>query len=84
MLSGSLVLGLAVARGALDAAAAWELSRLDEAWQAEQWGLDSEAEAAATIRRAAFLQARDLLALLSEGPKRRQSDEKSGTGRPPR
>jgi len=33
-LSGSLVLGLAVARGALDAEAAWDLSRIDEAWQA--------------------------------------------------
>ena len=58
-LSGSLVLGLAVARGALDAAEAWELSRIDETWQAEQWGLDAEAEAAAAARRRAdFLQAR--------------------------
>jgi chaperone required for assembly of F1-ATPase len=63
-LSGSLVLGLAVARRALDAAAAWELSRIDETWQAEQWGLDAEAEAAAEARRADFLRARALLALL--------------------
>jgi chaperone required for assembly of F1-ATPase len=41
---GSLVLGLAVARGALPAAAAHELSRVDEAHQAERWGEDAEAE----------------------------------------
>jgi chaperone required for assembly of F1-ATPase len=63
-LSGSLVLGLAVARGALDANDAWTLSRIDEAWQAEQWGLDDEAEAAAEIRRGAFLRARDMFDLL--------------------
>jgi chaperone required for assembly of F1-ATPase len=65
-LSGSLVLGLAVARGALDAEAAWALSRIDETWQAEQWGLDAEAAAAAEARRGDFLQARRLLALLEE------------------
>jgi chaperone required for assembly of F1-ATPase len=64
-LSGSLVLGLAVARGALDAAEAWDLSRLDETWQAEQWGLDAEAEAAAAVHRGNFMRARALLDLLS-------------------
>ena len=64
-LSGSLVLGLAVRRGALDPAEAWELSRLDETWQAEQWGLDSEAEAAAAVRRAGFLDAARLSTLLA-------------------
>lgn len=63
-LSGSLVLGLAVARGALDAGEAWDLSQIDETWQAEQWGLDAEAETAAELRRAAFIRARDLLDLL--------------------
>jgi chaperone required for assembly of F1-ATPase len=62
-LSGSLVLGLAVARGALDAETAWTLSRVDETWQAEQWGLDAEAEAAAERRRDAFLQAQALITL---------------------
>jgi chaperone required for assembly of F1-ATPase len=64
-LSGSLVLGLAVARGALDAAEAWELSRIDETWQAEQWGLDPEAEAAAAVRRDDFLRAARLHVLAS-------------------
>jgi chaperone required for assembly of F1-ATPase len=64
-LSGSLVLGLAVARGALAPEEAWNASRLDEAWQAEQWGLDAEAEAAAAVRRADFLRAARLKALTS-------------------
>ncbi len=56
-LSGSLVLALAVMRNHLDAATAWDLSRIDEAWQISQWGADDEATAAADIKRAAFLHA---------------------------
>lgn len=63
-LSGSLVLGLAVARGALGAEAAWALSRLDEDWQAEQWGTDAEAEQAAARKAADFRQAAEYLSLL--------------------
>ncbi|MER2509957.1 MAG: ATP12 family protein [Amaricoccus sp.] len=66
-LSGSLVLGLAVARGAIDAAAAWGLSRLDELWQAELWGADDEAEEAAAVKSLAFAQAETLLRLLRRG-----------------
>jgi chaperone required for assembly of F1-ATPase len=40
---GSLVLGLAVAEGRLDAARAHELGALDELFQAELWGEDAEA-----------------------------------------
>jgi len=43
-ITGSLVLGLAVLEGELTAAQAFAVSRLDEAYQAEQWGLDREAE----------------------------------------
>ncbi len=43
-LSGSLVLALALAAGHLTAEQAHSLSRLDELYQAEKWGLDSEAE----------------------------------------
>jgi len=46
---GSLVLGLALAEGALDPATAHGLGALDELYQAEQWGED----AAATARRQA-------------------------------
>jgi chaperone required for assembly of F1-ATPase len=41
--TGSLVLGLAVLDGYLTANDAFALSRLDEAYQAEQWGSDREA-----------------------------------------
>jgi chaperone required for assembly of F1-ATPase len=40
---GSLVLGLAVAEGRLDAATAHALGALDELFQAEAWGEDAEA-----------------------------------------
>ena len=42
---GSLVLGLALANGRLDAAEAHALGALDELFQAEQWGEDAEAAA---------------------------------------
>jgi chaperone required for assembly of F1-ATPase len=42
-LLGSAVLAFAMQRGELDADAAFELSRLDEAFQIEQWGVDEEA-----------------------------------------
>jgi chaperone required for assembly of F1-ATPase len=42
-LFGSAVLGLAVERGRLTAAEAYEHSRIDEAYQAEHWGEDAEA-----------------------------------------
>ena len=41
---GSLVLGLAVARGVLPAGEAFDLSRVDELYQAELWGSDEEAD----------------------------------------
>ena len=43
--TGSLVLGLAVAEGRLAAAEAAAAARLDETWQAEQWGEDGAAAA---------------------------------------
>jgi chaperone required for assembly of F1-ATPase len=43
--TGSLVLGLAVADGAMDADEASALALLDERFQAEKWGEDSEAAA---------------------------------------
>lgn len=42
-LFGSAVLGLAVERGRLSAAEAFEVSRIDEVFQNEQWGEDAEA-----------------------------------------
>ncbi len=66
-LSGSVVLGLAVSHGRLDAGDAWRLSRIDEDWQISQWGEDAEAAAAAAAREADFHQAARLLDLLRAG-----------------
>ena len=42
-LFGSAVLAVALHRGWLSGEAAFDLSRLDEAWQEEKWGVDAEA-----------------------------------------
>ncbi len=44
-LTGSIVLALAVRAGRLDASTAFRLAILEEAFQAEHWGVDAEAEA---------------------------------------
>lgn len=54
-LSGSIIIALAVVHGVRDPELAWELSRIDEDWQAAQWGRDAEAETAAAVRRGDFL-----------------------------
>ena len=66
-ISGSLIIGLAVAQGHIDAGQGWSLSRIDETWQAEQWGRDDEAEELAEVKRQEFLHAKRVfdLALLS-------------------
>lgn len=56
-ISGSLVLGLATARGHLEPDLAWSLSRIDEDWQAEQWGEDEEAAEHAALKKQAFADA---------------------------
>ena len=60
----SLGLGLAVAGGLLTAAEAFDLSRLDEEYQAERWGRDSEAEARTARIRAEAESAGRFLSLL--------------------
>jgi chaperone required for assembly of F1-ATPase len=61
---GSLVLGLAVADGALDGAEAYALSQIDETYQAQLWGRDSEAELKRSRDAADIAHAARLLALL--------------------
>lgn len=56
-ISGSLVLALAVTEGRLSPEAAFDASRIDNRWQAEEWGEDEEEAEAEAHRRAAFLQA---------------------------
>jgi chaperone required for assembly of F1-ATPase len=63
-ISGSLVVALALAEGAIGLDAAWAAATLDEQWQAENWGEDAEAEAALAARRADFAAAARFLSLL--------------------
>src|SRR5690606_37706134 len=53
-ISGSLLLALALISGRIDAAQAFEASRLDETWQSEQWGVDEDAAETDAAKRAAF------------------------------
>lgn len=62
-ITGSLVLALAVARGRLTADQAWTLSRIDESWQNEQWGIDDEAAELEAFKHEALLQAERFFAL---------------------
>ena len=62
--SGSLLIGLALAEGATDLETAWAAARLDEAWQAEQWGADAEAEKALEGRQRDFEAGYRFLSLL--------------------
>ena len=52
--SGSLVVALALAESAIPLEEAWNAASLDEQWQLEQWGDDSEASAALDARRKDF------------------------------
>lgn len=65
--TGSLVLGLAVLHGRLDAAAAYAASEVDEAFQIEQWGMDREAEQRRRARRAEVAEAAKFVELLRTG-----------------
>lgn len=50
-LLGSAVLAIAVAEGELQAVDAFDMSRIEELWQIEQWGEDDEATAMAAAKR---------------------------------
>ena len=63
-IGGSLIAALAVLEKAITPDEAWQAVSLDERWQLEQWGADSEAEAALDNRRRDFLAAARFLELL--------------------
>ena len=63
-LSGSLVLALTVMEGHKTPEGAWDLSRVDEAWQISEWGEDEDEAALVARKRGAFLQAHDYLSLI--------------------
>jgi chaperone required for assembly of F1-ATPase len=62
-MSGSLVIGLAVVRDVCPAEEAWQVSRIDEIWQEDQWGQDEDAAIIAQRKRGEFLHAADFFAL---------------------
>lgn len=63
-ISGSLVIALALAEGAIDAETGWSASQVDEAYQVAHWGDDDLAIAARASRRADFDAAARFLSLL--------------------
>jgi chaperone required for assembly of F1-ATPase len=63
-ISGSLIVALALAEGAIGLDAAWAAAALDETWQAEKWGEDAEAVKALAARHADFAAATRFLSLL--------------------
>lgn len=63
-ITGSLVLGLALAERAMEADAVWAAANLDEDWQAEKWGEDDLAVKARETRRRDFDAAARFLSLV--------------------
>jgi chaperone required for assembly of F1-ATPase len=61
-LSGSALIALAMARGALSADAAWQAAHVDEDWNMAQWGRDEMAMARREFRVAEFQAAATVLA----------------------
>ncbi|MGH6737661.1 MAG: ATP12 family chaperone protein [Bradyrhizobium sp.] len=53
-LTGSALLALALHQGARDAGQVWTAAHVDEDWNAEKWGVDEEAAARKSARRADF------------------------------
>ncbi|NCW06757.1 MAG: ATPase [Rhodobacterales bacterium] len=67
-ITGSLILGLATINGRLSAEDAFNLSRIDELWQIEQWGVDEEAQAVSDLKYEAIMRAQEFF-ILSSGNK---------------
>jgi chaperone required for assembly of F1-ATPase len=63
-ISGSLIAALALIEGGASAAAVWTAALVDEDFQADRWGRDPLAEAAAAVRRQDFDAGVRLLGLL--------------------
>ena len=64
-LSGSFVAALAVIYKKKPAEEIWELCRIDETWQIEQWGKDTEEEATTKQKMADFLHAASYFSVLA-------------------
>jgi chaperone required for assembly of F1-ATPase len=64
--AGSVVIGLALCEGALDADAAFAASVVEESYQEEKWGTDRESAKARSVKRLDLGQAVRFLELLAE------------------
>lgn len=63
-ITGSALLALAVEAGSLDPEAAWDAAHVDEHWNEQHWGMDSEAIARRNHRKRDFLSAVSLIRTL--------------------
>jgi chaperone required for assembly of F1-ATPase len=64
--AGSVVIGLALCEGAIDADAAFAAAVVEESYQEEKWGADREAAKSRTVKRLDLEQAVRFLGLLAE------------------
>ncbi len=64
VISGSLVIALAILEGQIDGETGFSLSRIDESFQQELWGVDEEAAEQDAFKKAEFLTACRFLALV--------------------
>ena len=62
-ITGSLILGLATINGRLSAEEAFNLSRIDELWQIDQWGVDEEAQAVSDLKYDSIMHAQEFFTL---------------------
>lgn len=63
--TGSLIVALALLEGVIDGDRGWQAARIDDDWQAEQWGEDDLATRTATAHRADYDAGVRLLALIA-------------------
>ena len=63
-ITGSIILGFAILRGRLEATEAFDLAHVDETYQSELWGEDSEAQERLALRRIELEQSAFYLTLL--------------------
>lgn len=67
-MSGSLVIGFAALHEYAPITQLWDVSRVDENWQIEQWGEDDEAAELAEVKRSAFIGALTFYQLVHTKP----------------
>ena len=67
-LSGSLIIGFAALHDLHNIEALWRLSRIDETWQEEMWGIDAEAQQHAARKESEFRAAKRFHDLAQAAP----------------